>query len=229
MSIIFFIFVTSLLYMLAKAGYKRIPLPIFHPLLLSPILIIVLISLLHVSADQYLDSASLLTHMLGPATVAFAIPIYKHLPVLKKYIGTIVTSITIGTLVAIFSSFLLSLLMHLNNQFLVSVLPRSITTPIAIEVSKDIGGIPTLTTVFVILTGIIGGIIGPAVIKRFSIKSTIAKGLALGTSAHGVGTNKAMEYGEQAATFSTLAMIFAASLTVLWGKFLIPMLVSFIG
>ncbi|WP_077624603.1 LrgB family protein [Sediminibacillus massiliensis] len=228
MSALLFTVITYILYRLAKLGYIKLPFPLFHPLLLTPMLIILLISLVHVPANQYLDGSQFLTHMLGPATIAFAIPIYKHLPILKKYIGTILISITTGTLVAIVSSFALSLLFHLTPNFLVSVLPRSITTPIAIEVSKDIGGLPTLTTVFVIITGIIGGIIGPSVIKGLSIKSPIAKGLALGTSAHGVGTNKAMEYGEQEATFSTLAMIFAACITILWGKLLIPWLVGLV-
>jgi putative effector of murein hydrolase len=100
-------------------------------------------------------------------------------------------------------------------------------TPIAIEVSKEIGGLPTLTTVFVILTGVIGGMVGPSVIKGLSIKTPIAKGLALGMGAHGVGTNKANEYGKQEATFSSLAMIFAALITLIWGAFLIPPLMNF--
>ncbi|MGZ4161729.1 MAG: LrgB family protein, partial [Neobacillus sp.] len=162
------------------------------------------------------------------ATVAFAIPIYKHFQLVKKYIGNIIVSITAGTLIAIFSSFGLSKLIHLNSDFVVSILPRSITTPIAIEVSKEIGGLPTLTTVFVILTGVIGGVIGPMVIKGLSIKTPIAKGLALGMAAHGAGTNKAMEYGEQEGTFSTLAMIFAAWITLIWGFSLIPALMNFV-
>jgi putative effector of murein hydrolase len=144
----------------------------------------------------------------------------------KKYIGTILVSITAGSLAAIFSSFGLSELIHLNSDFVISILPRSITTPIAIEVSKEIGGLPALTTVFVILTGVIGGAFGPLVIKGLSIKTPIAKGLALGTAAHGAGTSKALEYGEQEGTFSTLAMIFAAWITLGLAFSLIPMLMT---
>lgn len=226
MSILLIIGMTYIIYRLTKYAYKKWSFPLFHPLLLSPILLIVFISLLNISPDQYLSSSKGLTHMLGPATVAFAIPIYKHFHLLKKYLGTILVSISIGTVVAILSSFTLSLFIHLKSDFLISILPRSITTPIAIEVSKEIGGLPTLTTVFVILTGVIGGIIGPMVIKWFSIHTPIAKGLALGMGAHGVGTNKAMEFGEQEATFSTLAMILAAWITLLWGFSLIPMLMN---
>ncbi|WP_449620915.1 LrgB family protein [Robertmurraya sp. Marseille-Q9965] len=219
------ILLTCILYFVAKKLYKKYPFFILHPLLLCPILIIAVILPFHVSANQYMSGAAFLTHLLGPATVAFAIPVYKHLPVIKKNMSIILISVTTGTLVAIISSFALSMAFQLNSNFLISVLPRSITTPIAIEVSKDIGGLPTLTTIFVIFTGIIGGIIGPYVIKVLSIKSPLAKGLALGMSAHGVGTNKAREYGEQEATFSTLAMIFAAFITMLWAKSLIPALI----
>lgn len=228
MKIIFFTIITYAIYRLTKKAYMKWTLPFFHPLLIAPLALIGLISLMHVTANDYLRSSQLLTHMLGPATVAFGIPIYKHYHLIKKYIGNILISITAGTLIAIFSSWGLSDLFHLNTNFVVSILPRSITTPIAIEVSKEIGGLPALTTVFVILTGIIGGAFGPMVIKGLAIKTPIAKGLALGMAAHGAGTNKAMEYGEQEGTFSTLAMIFAAWITLIWGFSLIPALMNFI-
>ncbi|MCM2532067.1 LrgB family protein [Neobacillus pocheonensis] len=228
MSMVLFTIVTYIAYRVSKKVYTKWAFPFLYPLVIAPIALIILISFMHVSANQYLDASKWLTYMLGPATVAFAIPVYKHFHLVKKYIGTILISITMGTLIAIFSSFGLSELFHFRPDFILSILPRSITTPIAIEVSKEIGGLPTLTTVFVIMTGIIGGVIGPLVIKGLSIKAPIAKGLALGTAAHGSGTNKAMDYGEQEATFSTLAMIFAAWITLFWGMSLIPALMSFV-
>ncbi|RFU66019.1 LrgB family protein [Peribacillus glennii] len=214
--------------MLAKRAYKKWPFPFLHPLLISPLAIILLITAANVPAAEYLEGSKWISHLLGPATVAFAIPIYKHMHLLKKYLRNIILSITTGTLVAIFSSFALSLFMHLSPDLIVSILPRSITTPIAIEVSKEIGGLPALTTVFVIFTGVIGGIIGPSAIKWLSITSPVARGLALGMGAHGVGTNKAREYGEQEATFSTLAMILAAWITMFWGNSLIPLMTRII-
>lgn len=228
MSMVLFTIVTYITYRVSKKVYTKWAFPFLYPLVIAPIALIILISFMHVSANKYLDSSKWLTYMLGPATVAFAIPVYKHFHLVKKYIGIILISITMGTLIAIFSSFGLSELFHFRPDFILSILPRSITTPIAIEVSKEIGGLPTLTTVFVIMTGIIGGVIGPLVIKGLSIKAPIAKGLALGTAAHGSGTNKAMDYGEQEATFSTLAMIFAAWITLFWGMSLIPALMSFV-
>ncbi|WP_223282714.1 LrgB family protein [Neobacillus kokaensis] len=224
---ILFTAITYLVYRFAKKVYSKWGLPFFHPLLIVPIVLILIISITHVSANQYLEATKWLSHMLGPATVAFAVPIYRHLTTIKKYLGTIIISITSGTLVAIFSTFGLSKLLHLKYDFVTSILPRSITTPIAIEVSKEIGGLPALTTVFVILTGVIGGVVGPTVLKWLSIRTPIAKGLALGMAAHGAGTNKALDYGEQAATFSSLAMIFAAMITLIWGVLLIPPLMHF--
>lgn len=228
MTILLVTVMTYLFYRLTKRLNKKMTFPLFHPLLLTPVLIILVITLFNIPAAKYMDGAAFLTHMLGPATIAFAIPIYKHLALLKKHLSLIMISITAGSLIAIFTSYGLSMLLHIDRNFLISVLPRSITTPIAMEISKDIGGLPTLTTVFVIITGIVGGVMGPAVIKRFAITSPIAQGLALGMSAHGVGTNKAMDYGEQATTFSTLAMILAATITIVLGKFLFPTLVAFI-
>ena len=228
MSQIGFILITYLLYRIAKKAYQKWPLPFLHPLFISPVLLIVLISLIHVSADEYLTDVKWLTHLLGPATVAFAIPIYKHGRLLKKYFGNIVVSVTTGSFVAIISTFALSMVGHLQPDMFISILPRSITTPIAIEVSKEIGGIPPLTTVFVIMTGIFGGVMGPSILKKFSIKSPVARGLALGMGAHGVGTNKAMEYGEKEATFSTIAMIMAAWITLLFANSLIPALMTLV-
>ncbi|MGG4469372.1 LrgB family protein [Paenibacillus alvei] len=226
MNIIMFTVLTYIFYRVTKWSYKKWKNPFLHPLLLSPLLLILFISCLHIPAGSYLESSRLLTHLLGPATIAFAVPIYKHKHLLKKYFGVMLISVTTGTVVAITSSFFLSQLINLRADFIISILPRSITTPIAIEVSQEIGGLPTLTTVFVIITGIIGGIIGPYAIKLLSLKSPIAKGLALGMGAHGVGTTKAMEFGEQEATFSTLAMILAAWITVIWGSSLIPLLMN---
>ncbi|HWJ80145.1 MAG TPA: LrgB family protein [Niallia sp.] len=228
-SVVLLTIITFILYKLAKKSYKKWNIPLFHPLLLTPILLILFIYICHIPATTYLDSTKPLTHLLGPATVAFAVPIYKNLPLLKKHFGTIIVSVTTGTIVAILSSFLLSMVIQLKTDFLISILPRSITTPIAIVVSEETGGLPTLTTIFVIITGVLGGIIGPYVIKWLSLRSPISQGLALGMGAHGVGTSKAMEIGEQAATFSTLAMILGAWITVIWASSLIPFMISFIN
>ncbi|MBB6446409.1 LrgB family protein [Bacillus benzoevorans] len=220
--------ITYIVYRLAKKVYQKWSFPLLNPLLVSPIVLIGFISLADIPAVSYLNDTKWITNMLGPATVAFAIPIYKHFYLLKKYIGNILISITCGTFVAIVTSFALAFFGQLPLDLLLSLLPRSITTPIAIEMSESIGGLPALTTVFVIVTGMSGGIIGPSIIKWFSIQSPVARGLALGMGAHGSGTAAAMEYGEKEATFSTIALIFAAWITLIWGNSLIPALMLMI-
>lgn len=220
--------ITFTIYFLAKKAYKRWSFPFLNPLVVSTLVLIGFIYLIDIPVNTYIADAKWVSNLLGPATVAFAIPIYKHLPLLKKYIGNILVSITSGTLVAIISSFTLASLGHLNSDLVLSLLPRSITTPVAIEISKEIGGLPSLTTIFVIVTGITGGIIGPYIIKWFSIKSPIARGLALGMGAHGSGTSAAMEYGEKEATFSMIAMIFAAWISLFWVNSLIPSLMTMV-
>lgn len=224
MNMIICTIVTFVTYFLAKRAYKKWSFPWLNPLIISTLVLIGMIYMIGVPVNTYMADAKWITHLLGPATVAFAIPIYKHLPLLKKYMGTILVSITSGTFVAILSSFILAFLGRLQPDLLLSLLPRSITTPVAIEISKDIGGLPSLTTIFVIVTGITGGVIGPYIIKWFSIKSPIARGLALGMGAHGSGTSAAMEYGEKEATFSMIAMIFAAWISLFWVNSLIPSL-----
>lgn len=216
--------ITFLVYRIVKWAYRKWKLSFLNPLLISPIILIIFIGIIDVPANEFISNSKWVTHMLGPATVAFAIPIYKNFHLIKKYSSIILLSIITGTLTAVFSSFLLALIVHLKPDLILSVIPRSITVPIAIEVSKEIGGLPVLTTVFAIMTAIIGSIIGPLALKWLSIKTPIARGLALGVGAHGVGTAKAKEYGEQEFTFSTLGMILAALVTMIWGGSLIPLI-----
>ncbi|WP_067842000.1 LrgB family protein [Amphibacillus sediminis] len=226
MQVVFMIILTYGLYRLAKWLAKRIPILLFHPLLFTPALIIIVIHLLDIEPTHYSDGTALLTHMLGPATIAFAIPIYKHIHFFRKNFAMIMIAVIIGSFVAIFSTLALALLVKLEQHLLISLLPRSITTPLAMEVSASIDGVPALTIVFVILTGIMGSLMAPFIFKIFRIKTPMAKGLALGMSAHAVGTNRAIEYGDEATTFSTLAMIFAGIVTVILGLTLLPQLVA---
>ncbi|MCD7035179.1 LrgB family protein [Metabacillus sp. GX 13764] len=216
--------VTYLVYLAAKRLNRQFKKIWTHPLILCPLALICLLMLFKLPASDYMASSALLTDMLGPATAAFAIPIYKHRALIKQHAGIIISSVAAGSLAAIFSSYFMTLLIKANSEWILSVLPRSITTPIAIEVSKEIGGLPALTTVFVIITGIAGGVVGPMIIKWMSVRSPIARGLMFGMAAHGVGTSKALEYGELEGTFSSLSMITAGVMTLLWSYSLIPVM-----
>ncbi len=213
---------TILVYVLSKRVNQRYNHVLLHPLLISPLFLIVLITAAQISPEQYAEGTKLLTYGLGPATVAFAVPIYKHLPLIKKHLSEVFFSIMVGTVFSIVSSAVFSHFIHLSQSFINSLMPRSITTPIAIEISEEIGGLPALTAVFVICTGITGAVVGPSLIKLFAFRSSVAKGMMMGVAAHGTGTAKAFEYGNQEGTFSSIAMVLCAVITMIWANSWIP-------
>jgi predicted murein hydrolase (TIGR00659 family) len=218
--------ITYLVYWASKRAYSRSKWVVFSPILISPIILIILLILSHTPYNTYNSGAKWLSYLLGPATVAFALPMYKHFNLLKKHFLEVIVSITVGSAVAIISSFLYAVWMHLGTSLTTSLVPRSITTPIAMDISKTIGGVPTLTAVFVIITGITGSVAGPTLIRILRIKNPSAKGLMLGMSSHGAGTSKAFEIGELEGTFSSLAMIVAAIITIILAFTVFPALQS---
>lgn len=205
---------TISVYVTAKWIYRHKSKLYLSPLIVTPLLISLCLLWWKIPYDSYNSGAKWLTAMLQPATIAFAIPLYKYYKTLKKHAVAIVVSVCCGSVFAIISSGLLARSFHLNTQLVESMIPRSVTTPIAMDVSSSLGGIPTMTAVFVILTGILGTIIGPLVIRLFRIKNDIARGVLLGTSAHGAGTSKAFELSSLAGTISSISMILAGVFTL---------------
>ncbi|MGE6256487.1 LrgB family protein [Heyndrickxia sporothermodurans] len=210
MVILLYFILTISLYWGAKWGYQKTKRVYFSPLLIAPCLIIIVLTIFHVSYASYNDGAKWLTKLLQPATVALAIPLYRFFPILKKYLSEILFSVFFGSMMSILAAFSISGLVHLNKSLITSILPYSITTPIAMGVSSKIGGVPTITAVFVIMTGIIGMILGPWIIRLFRFKSEIARGVLLGTSSHGAGTSKALEISHAAGAVSSVCMVLAA-------------------
>lgn len=210
MLILLFLILTASIYWAAKWWYTKKKKVYFSPLLLAPILIIFVLALFHISYDSYNSGAKWLTKLLQPATVALAIPLYRYYPILKKYLREILFSVLLGCMMSILASFSISWLVQLNKTLVTSIIPYSITTPIAMGVSSKIGGVPTITAVFVIMTGIIGMILGPWIIRIFGFKSEIARGVLLGTSSHGAGTSKALELSSATGAVSSVCMVLAA-------------------
>lgn len=213
-------------YWLAKWVYQRKPHVFLSPLLVTPILLVGILVGTDTSYDNYYAGAKWLTDMLQPATIAFAIPLYKNFAVLKKHASEVVASVLLGSIMAIVSSALFAQWFHLNTRMVDSLAPRSVTTPIAMEVSESIGGIPAITAVFVIITGLLGSIIGPLIIQRLRIQNEIARGVVLGTSAHNAGTSKAFEFSSISGTISSVCMILTALITLLIAPWIIPLLTS---
>lgn len=188
---------------------------IFNPLLVSIILVMAFLVIFRIDYESYNSSAKYLSYLLTPATVSLAIPLYQQLELLKKNFTAIILGILSGVLTSAGVILAMSILFGLSHEEYVTLLPKSITTAIGMGVSEELGGYVTITVAVIIVTGILGNIIGEMVCKVFRIKNPISRGLALGTSAHAIGTAKAMEMGEVEGAMSSLAIVVAGLCTVI--------------
>ena len=204
--------------------YSRFRFAILHPVLTSSAVIIVFILISGINIEEYQKGGSIISFMLGPATVSLAVPLYRRISVLKKHAVIILVSISVGTVVSIVSVILLSKAFGLPEELILSLSPKSITTPIAVEVAGKIGGMPPITALAVITTGIIGAIIGPGLLRLLRITEPAAKGLAMGTAAHAIGTSRALEMGETEGAVSSLSIGLAGIITVITVPFIITLL-----
>ena len=173
-----------------------------------------MLCLLHIDYDTYNQSGQYISYLLTPATVCLAVPLYQQMELLKKNLKAVIIGIVSGVLASLVSVLILAKLFSLSHEQYVTLLPKSITTAIGMGVSEELGGIVTITVAVIIITGVLGNMIAETVIKLARIEEPIAKGLALGTSAHAIGTAKAMELGEIEGAMSSLAIAVAGLLTV---------------
>lgn len=187
---------------------------VLNPLLVSVLLTIAFLLVFKIDYGVYQEGARYLSYFLTPATVCLAIPLYKQLELMRKNLLAVMGGILSGVAASAISIFALSVFFRLEHVHYVTLLPKSITTAIGMGVSEEAGGIVTLTVVSIIITGILGNIIAETVFKLFRIEDAIAKGLALGTSAHAIGTAKALELGEIEGAMSSLSIAVAGLLTV---------------
>lgn len=197
---------------------------ILNPLLICIPLIILLMKLLNIPLENFNKGGEMISFFLAPATVVLAVPLYNKIDLVKKYFIAILLGVTVGCFTAITSVYYLSTLFGLKEEVIYSIIPKSITTPIGMEVSKLIGGIPAITVSAIVLTGITGAIISPIVCKVFRIKNEVAMGIAIGTASHAIGTTKAIEMGETQGAMSGLAIGIAGLIT----SFLVPIIINFI-
>lgn len=206
---------------LSVAGYaaglslkKKFKTAILNPLLVSVVLIIVFLLITKVSYESYNQSAKYLSYLLTPATVSLAIPLYRQLEALKKNPVTILLGLLSGVLASLASVFVLCMLLKLDSVMYLTLLPKSVTTAIGMDVAKELGGNPTIAAAVIIITGVFGNISASTILKIFKIKHPIAIGLAIGCSAHAVGTARAMELGEVEGAMSSLAIAVSGIMTV---------------
>ena len=192
---------------------KRLKSNLANPLLIATVALIVCLTVFQVDYETFDKGASHLTYFLTPATVALAIPMYRQVSLLKKHMAAIVISILCGIAANICCILALCVLFRLDAGIYHSLLPKSVTTAIAIGVSEEIGGVPSLTVASVVITGLFGNSVARIVCRIFRIKNPVAIGLACGNSAHAIGTVAALEIGEVEGAMSGLAMVVAGILT----------------
>ncbi len=215
---------TIAVYYLAKALYRRYHNAWTSPLIFSPLVLLALAVLLHANYHDYMRGTHWLMAMLGPVTVAFAIPIYQQRELIRRNWKVLGAGVAVGSTVAILSAWYLSTLLHLSSDLRLSLTPRSITTPLAMEVSDEVGGVAELTAVFVILTGICGSLVGQVVLRYLPVRSSMARGALLGMGAHGMGVAKAREIGSEEGAIAGLVMVMAGLLNVMVAPILIRLL-----
>ena len=193
---------------------QKTKLAFLNPILVSVIVIIAFLLGVGIDYDTYNKGASYLIWLITPATVCLAIPLYEQWSLLKKNYKAVVVGIASGVLTSLTTVLVLSKIMNLSHAEYVTLLPKSITTAIGMGVSEELGGYVTITVAVIVVTGVLGNIFGELVCKIFRIKEPIAKGLALGSAAHAIGTTKAMEMGEIEGAMSSLSIAVAGILTV---------------
>jgi predicted murein hydrolase (TIGR00659 family) len=180
--------------------------PLLNPVLLSVIAILAILYGTDTSYDTYFTGAQFVHFLLGPATVALAIPLYRQFNRMRKSALAILVSLVFGSVTAATSAILIAWLLGAQPVSIVSLAPKSVTAPVAMGISEQLGGLPSLTAALVILTGITGAMLGPVVLNLLKVRDGSALGMALGTASHGIGTARALQVNELAGAFSGLAM-----------------------
>lgn len=213
-NILFGIIISLLAFEAGLLIYKKTKFPLFNPLLIAIALVIGFLIVFNIDVDTYNKGGQFINMFLGPATVVLAVPLYKQLNLLKKYLLPILVGILLGSSIGISSVILLANIFGFEKVLTISLLSKSVTTPIGIEITKQLGGLAPVTVLSIIISGIIGSILGPLLCKKFKINHKVAIGIAIGTASHAVGTSKALELGETEGAMSSLSIGIAGIMTV---------------
>lgn len=218
LQILFIIISTVILFVLLNKLYLKIGNPFLLPILTVTIITATLLIVFNIPYETYMEGGQWISRMLGPAVVALAFPLYNQRSLIFKYKYSILISVVAAMLAGIISIAALLLLFGASNAFLLTALPKSLTTPVAMQVSDSINGIAPLTAVLVMVAGFTGAILGPTAFKLFKIDTAISRGVAMGSASHGVGLMKLKEYSEKDLSMGSLSM----GLSAVVGAFIIP-------
>lgn len=189
--------------------------PFANPLLIACIIIGFILVFFKIPLETYNKGGGFLTIFLTPATISLAVPIYRQLEILKKHLFPIMCGAFVGSIVSIISVYLLGKAFKLDKQIIYSLLPKSVTTPIGVALSTSLGGITAITSLSIVITGVIGALILPSILKKFGLKHPVATGISIGTASHAVGTSRAIQIGEIEGAMSGLAIGIAGLITAI--------------
>lgn len=214
-AVFFGVVLTLVTYEIGVVVKKKFDIAIFNPLIISVVIIIILLLALDIDYKVYEEGSRYITYLLTPATVCLAVPLYEQLDLLKKNFKAVILGILSGVLTSGLSIFVFALIFNFSHKDFVSIFPKSITTAIGLALSDEMGGVVAITVSSIVITGTFGNIIADFIFKIFKIKEPVAKGVALGTSAHVMGTSKAIEIGETEGAISGLSIAVAGIMTVI--------------
>lgn len=218
----FWLAFTLLAYLFSRWVYRRTGRYLLSPLILVPTLLLALAVPLHTAYAEYASNTHWLMQVLGPVTVAFAVPIWQQRRLLVRHWSALLLGMLAGSAASIATSFGLARALALDTSVTLSLVPRSITTPFAMPLAQDLGGVPELTAVFVMFTGVFGAMLGGVLLKWLPLRSALARGALFGVGAHGAGVSRAHEVGGEEGSVAGLVMV----LTGLLNLFAAPLLAS---
>lgn len=213
-SVFFGVIISLTAYFIGLGIRRKTGLALMNPILIAVVLVIVLLSALDIEYEVYQQSSKMLSALLTPATICLAVPLYEQLQLLIRYKKAILAGIASGVITSLICVFVLSLLFGLSHTDYVTLLPKSITSAIGMGVSSELGGHVSITVAVIIITGVIGNVTAESILRRFRITEPIAKGIAIGSSSHAIGTTKAMELGQVEGAMSSLSIVVSGLLTV---------------
>lgn len=216
---------TFIVFFLAKLIQRKTGWVLFNPILITIAVLIAFLKVTGIQYETYHEAGSQIEFWLKPAIVALGVPLYQQLKVIRKQLIPILFSQTVGCVIGIISAVVTAQLLGASKEVVISLAPKSVTTPIAMEVCRAAGGIPSLTAAIVVIVGLLGAVTGFRVLQIGRVKSPIAQGLSMGTASHAVGTSRAMENGAKYGAFASLGLIANGVLTAI----LTPIVLKIMG
>lgn len=210
---------TIVLFLFMMKLHQKYPTPLLLPVLTTTTIIAIILVLVNIPYERYMDGADWISKFLGPAIVGLAFPLYNQRALVYKYKLTIISGLVVAMIAGLISVFLLLKLGKASETYILTALPKSITTPVAMEISSSLGGVSALTVVLVMIAGFTGAFLGPLVFKLCRIDTVISRGLSIGAASHGVGISKLVDYGEEEVSIGSLSM----GLSAVIGAFICPL------